>query len=95
MEIGACGIACGICRFRGMCAVGGCVAGTDKDAAKKLETQKSKLGFNCPVLECAFESKVDYCLKDCDRFPCEVHYRGFPYSKAFLSWCQKQKPGGE
>ena len=62
----------------------GCVAGNDEGAAKKLDIQKSKLGFTCQVLECAFNSKVGYCLKDCDKFPCEVLYRGFPYSEGFL-----------
>lgn len=84
MEIGACGIACGVCTMfvRGNCP--GCLAGNDKGASQKLAAQKEKLGFNCPVLECAFNSKVSYCLKDCDRFPCDVLYQGFPYSKGFL-----------
>jgi len=84
MEIGACGIACGVCGFftKGMCP--GCVAGNDEGASDKLDTQKKNLGFTCPVLECAFSSKVGYCLKDCDKFPCDVLYQGFPYSKEFL-----------
>lgn len=84
MEIGACGIACGVCGHfvEGRCE--GCVAGNDEGVAKKLEIQRSKLGFVCPVLECAFGNKIAYCLKDCDKFPCEVLYRGFPYSKRFL-----------
>ena len=84
MRIGACGIACEVCSYFVKGACEGCVAGNDEGAAKKLDIQKSKLGFTCPVLECAFNSKVGYCLKDCDKFPCEVLYRGFPYSKGFL-----------
>ena len=89
MKIGACGIACEVCSYSvgGICE--GCLAGDDEDAANKLEMQKAKLGFNCPVLECAFSNKVGYCLKDCDKFPCEVLYRGFPYSEGFLNIFKK------
>ena len=89
MEIGACGIACGVCSHRVTGSCEGCVAGNDKGAAKKLDIQKAKLGFACPVLECAFSNKVAYCLKDCDKFPCEVLYRGFPYSQGFLDIFRK------
>ena len=84
MKVGACGIACEVCSYftKEMCE--GCVAGNDEGASKKLDIQKKKLGFNCPVLECAFTSKVGYCFKDCEKFPCEVLYRGFPYSTGFL-----------
>lgn len=84
MKIGACGIACEVCGYfvKGMCE--GCVAGDDEDAPKTLEIQKTKLGFSCPVLDCAFNRKIGYCLKDCDKFPCEVLYKGLPYSKGFL-----------
>ena len=89
MKIGACGIACEVCSYsvKGICE--GCLAGDGEGAAKKLEMQKTKLGFNCPVLECAFTSKIGYCPKDCDKFPCEVMYRGFPYSKGFLDIFKK------
>ena len=84
MNIGACGIACEVCAVfaRGDCP--GCVAGNDITASQKLDAQKEKLGFTCPVLECAVSSKVGYCLKDCGKFPCDVLYQGFPYSKEFL-----------
>jgi hypothetical protein len=90
MKVGACGIACEVCGYfvRGMCE--GCVAGNDEGAANKLEMQKSKLGFTCPVLECAFKKKIGYCLKDCDKFPCETLYKGFPYSKGFLDIFKKK-----
>ena len=89
MKIGACGIACEVCSYsvKGICE--GCLAGDDEGAAKKLEMQKAKLGFYCPVLECAFTSKIGYCPKDCDKFPCEVMYRGFPYSEGFLNIFKK------
>jgi len=84
MKIGACGIACDVCGHlaKGMCE--GCVAGNDEGALMKANAQKKQFGFCCPVLECASSRKVGHCLKDCDKFPCELLYRGFPYSKGFL-----------
>lgn len=84
MRIGACGIACEVCAPFNSGGCPGCLAGNDKSAPQKLNEQKKKLGFSCPVLECAVNNKVGYCLKDCDRFPCDVLYRGFPYSTGFL-----------
>jgi len=84
MKIGACGIACEVCGFLAKGVCGGCVAGNDQGASKKLDEQKKKFGFTCPVLECAVGNKVGFCLKDCDKFPCELLYRGYPYSKGFL-----------
>jgi len=81
----ACGIACEVCGFlvKGVCPIGGCVAGTDERAPEKLEKVKEVIGMPCAVLECAIKNKVDYCLK-CEGFPCEIHYREFPFSKKFL-----------
>jgi hypothetical protein len=76
----ACGIACEVCKLKEMC--GGCVPGTDERAPARLEQLKG-MGLPCPVLECAIKNKVDYCLR-CDKFPCDVHYQGFPYSKNLL-----------
>jgi len=89
MQIGACGIACEVCGYfiKGICS--GCVAGTDENATKVLDTQKKELGYSCPVLECALTRKVDYCLKDCDEFPCDLLYRGLPYSQEFLDFFKK------
>jgi len=65
MNIGACGIACEVCAVfaRGDCP--GCVAGNDDTASQKLDAQKEKLDWTCPVLECAINNRVGYCLKDC------------------------------
>ncbi len=79
----ACGMACEVCSIRekGICP--GCVAGTDAKAPAMVEWLK-KMGFSCPVLECAIKSKVDYCLR-CEKFPCDVLYQAeFPYSKKLL-----------
>lgn len=59
-------------------------------ASSKLETQRRVLGFTCPILECAFKKRVDYCSRDCPDFPCEVYYRSqIPYSLSFLNIMKK------
>ena len=81
----ACGIACEVCGFlaKGVCPIGGCVAGTDEKAPEKLEKFKAAMGHPCTVLECAIKNKVDYCLR-CEEFPCDVHYRQQIYSNKLL-----------
>jgi len=86
ISIGACGIACGVCGLfiNEVCA--GCAAGTDPSASTKLDALRERFDLTCPVLQCAISRKVAYCMKDCDKFPCDVLYQGFPYSKKFLDW---------
>jgi len=52
-----------------------------------METLKG-LDMSCPVLECAIKNKVDYCFR-CEKFPCDVHYLGFPYAKELLDTWKK------
>jgi len=81
--IGACGIACEVCKLyiEGKCK--GCVPG--RQAEMKLEMQVKMFGMKCPALECAFNKKIDYCIRDCPDFPCQTLFAAeFPYSKRFL-----------
>jgi len=88
---GACGMACEVCKyknedlFENPCRV--CSAGTDPKASEFAAWARESLGYTCAVLECAIEKKVDYCL-NCEGFPCDVHYRGRPYSEEFLNALQ-------
>lgn len=83
----ACGIACDVCQLKERC--GGCVSGTDPDAPRVLERIRKGMGNPCPVLECAIERKVEYCL-GCEEFPCKVHYQHqVPYSKKALDLFKK------
>ena len=82
-RIGACGMACEVCVFLKNGACTGCMAGTDKRAAAKLEEFKQD-GFTCPALECAIKSRVKHCLS-CNKIPCQVLHQGeIPYSRKFL-----------
>ena len=86
--IGACGMACDVCGQKEAC--GGCLPGTDPRAPERVEEIKKVMGGSCFVLECAVNKKVDYCL-GCAEFPCEVHYKGIPYSKTLLNIFKKFK----
>lgn len=84
-RIGACGIACEVCRayINNACPMGGCTSGVE--AKENLEVQRRVLGFNCPILQCANSKGVDYCMKSCRDFPCKLMFEvEFPYSKKFL-----------
>jgi len=88
--VGACGVACEICKayLNKKCPIGGCTSG--KEASEKLEIQRKVLGFTCPVLDCANKSGIDYCMKSCEKFPCEIYYKfEIPYSKRFLDIMKK------
>lgn len=93
MAIGACGISCDVCRLfvAGVCST--CAPGTDERAKEKLDVQLKVIKMHCPILACAVEKKVGYCLKDCNEFPCANFEHGFesvmgpgpyPYSAGFL-----------
>ena len=86
---GACGINCTVCRL----AVGGecspCGAGISAQAERKLEAQLRLLGAPCPILQCAHDRRVEYCLRDCLDFPCPHFEDGpYPFSEGF---CQMQR----
>ena len=99
MPVAACGVSCDVCRLyiKGIC--GTCLAGTDERAQKKLDAQLQTIKMYCPILACAVEKKVSYCLKDCQEFPCARFESGFesrlgpgpfPYSTSFLTMFKRR-----
>ncbi len=82
---GACGINCLTCRLfaEGKCSP--CGSGLSEQANRKLVAQLRLIGGVCPILNCAVERRVEYCLRDCDKFPCH-HFKGgpYPFSEAYL-----------
>lgn len=85
MATGACGIQCDVCKLNliGTCST--CGSGRSPEAASKLSAQKSLFGSGCPILECALLNGIEYCMRDCDLFPCENFKMGpYPYSSGFL-----------
>ena len=99
MPIAACGVCCDVCGLyvKGLC--GTCAAGTGERAQKKLDAQMQAIKMYCPILACAVERRIGYCLKDCDDFPCAKFESGFeavqgagpfPYSSSFLNMFKKR-----
>ena len=85
MPTGACGINCDVCRLNidGLCS--SCGSGTSPAGQRKLAGQEKLLGAPCAILACAILNRVDYCLRDCDSFPCDNFNTGaYPFSSAYL-----------
>lgn len=92
MATGACGICCDVCRLhiRGICST--CGPGTGGDAARKLAAQERILHQPCPVLACARLRGIDYCMRDCQDFPCENFRHGpYPFSQSFIAMQERRK----
>ncbi len=95
MSTGACGINCDVCRLNllGFCST--CGAGTSQDGLKKMETQLKVLGSPCPILACASESRIEYCPRDCESFPCDRFRAGpYPFSEGFLNMQERRRKQG-
>lgn len=99
MPLAACGISCDVCGLyvKGLC--NSCFAGTDERVQKKLDEQMQAIDMYCPILACAVEKKIGYCLRDCQEFPCDRFHSGFesvqrpgpfPYSASFLNMFRRR-----
>ena len=92
MATGVCGIDCDVCRLNvlGICST--CGPGKSKDAQKKITAQNRIVGAPCPILACAVKNHVDYCLRDCDKFPCDEFGTGpYPFSQRFLNMQKRRR----
>lgn len=92
MPTGACGINCDVCRLNllGICST--CGPGKSQEAQKKIAAQLRILSAPCPILACASDNRVDYCPRDCDRFPCdEFRSRTYPFSQAYLNMQERRR----
>jgi hypothetical protein len=86
MPTGACGINCDVCKLNLLETCSSCGPGTSLAAAKKLAAQQRLLGSTCPILDCARMNQVEYCMRDCNQFPCSNFTTGpYPFSKGFLT----------
>ena len=92
MPTGACGVNCDACRLRLWDLCSSCGPGKSEQARKKLEAQQRILGKPCPILACAAMNHIDYCLRDCSAFPCDVFSSGpYPFSQGFLEMQQRRR----
>ena len=86
MSTGACGINCYVCRLNLMGICSTCGSGINRDGQNKMAAQKRILGQPCPILACAIKSHIEYCPRDCDRFPCDEFMSGpYPFSDGYLN----------
>jgi len=69
--IGACGVACSVCRLYmyGVCE--GCQAGD-------LSTPEQISRSACPILRCAAAKGIPFCSRDCLEYPCLLFGQGLP-----------------
>jgi Domain of unknown function (DUF3786) len=92
MPTGACGLSCDVCKLQVVAICTSCGPGKSQLAKAKLEAQKQLLGAPCPILACASLKQVDYCLRDCDLFPCANFDCGpYPFSQSFLAMQKRRR----
>jgi hypothetical protein len=92
MPTGACGINCEICKLNLLGICSSCGAGKSLVAQKKLAAQVRLLGDTCPILSCARLNCKDYCLRDCNQFPCENFSSGpYPFSEGYLMMQERRR----
>lgn len=91
MPTGACGINCDVCKLNLLETCSTCGSGISSDAEKKLDAQQRLLGSTCPILACAKINQIEYCMRDCNQFPCENFRTGpYPFSLGFLNMQQRR-----
>ena len=89
---GACGIDCSACRLNAVGLCGTCGSGRSMEGQTKIAAQMRILGAPCPILDCAAKNELDYCLRDCLEFPCELFEKGpYPFSKGFLMMQERRR----
>ncbi|MCL5950350.1 MAG: hypothetical protein M1132_01275 [Chloroflexi bacterium] len=69
--IGACGIACSVCRLYSYGVCNGCQSGN-------LSTPEQVSRSTCPILRCAAAKSVPFCNRDCLEYPCLFFKQGVP-----------------
>lgn len=95
MPTGACGINCDVCKLRLLGSCTTCGSGKSRQAREKLEAQQRIFGSTCTMLSCACLNQIEYCMRDCNSFPCENFALGpYPFSQGFLDMQERrlQKP---
>lgn len=65
ISIGACGLACSVCRLYSYGVCEGCCAGD-------LATPEQVSASTCAILRCAGAKRVPFCTRDCSEYPCTL-----------------------
>jgi len=94
-HVAACGICCDVCELHEKL---GCVCGSgvEEIAQEKVRTRWGGKGVLCLVLDCAVKRGVAYCMRDCEKFPCDKHFEWcFPYGRDYLEMHISRRPKGK
>lgn len=92
MPTGVCGINCDVCKLRLLGVCSSCGSGKSREARGKLEAQKRIFGSTCSILACACMNRLDYCLRDCNSFPCDNFASGpYPFAPGFLNMQKRRR----
>jgi hypothetical protein len=92
MPTGACGINCDVCKLNLLGTCSSCGSGQSSDAAQKLAAQQRLHGNTCAILACAKMNQIEFCMRDCNQFPCDNFTRGsYPYSEAYLQMQERRR----
>lgn len=92
MPTGACGINCDVCKLNLLGTCSSCGPGNSRQAEQKLAAQQRLLGGTCAILACAHLNQVEYCLRDCQQFPCDNFSQGlYPFSQGYLQMQDRRR----
>jgi hypothetical protein len=91
MPTGACGICCDVCKLNLLGTCSSCGPGTSSESRNKLAAQQRLLGSTCSILACAAMNQIEYCMRDCNQFPCDNFRTGpYPFSQGFLNMQERR-----
>lgn len=89
---GVCGINCLTCKLSNLGLCTPCGGGKTAQATKKLGAQLKSFGGYCPILKCAVDRGIGFCMRDCEKFPC-THFkeRNYPFGQGFLEMQERRR----
>ena len=92
MPTGACGIHCDVCKLNLLGTCSSCGSGQSLEAAQKLAAQQRLFGSTCAILACAKMNQIEYCMRDCNQFPCDNFTQGpYPFSEGYLQMQNRRR----
>jgi len=94
MPTGALEFNCDVCRLNVLGVCSSCGPEPPGGSAKDGGANPSP-GCSCPpILECACNRAIDYCLRDCEEFPCE-RFGAYPFSEGYLTMQERRRSDAE
>ena len=92
MPTGACGINCDVCKLNLLGTCSSCGSGKSLEAEQKLAAQQRLFGSTCAILACAKTNQIEYCMRDCNQFPCDNFVQGpYPFSEGYLQMQKRRR----